>query len=205
MTFETGHIPTKKGQGAGLLWLIEHVNYDGPDCLIWPFSRNEKGYGQVGVDGKVRKAHRVMCTLVNGEPPDASSNAAHSCHNGHLGCVHPKHLDWQTPSQNTQASAPARVGVRMPRRMTIEKVAEIRASKKTQAELAAEYGIATSTVGQILRGESWVKVRSKLTAAQIRMIREAPESECLKVGKSIGINSIKVRKIRAGITFQGVQ
>jgi hypothetical protein len=200
-----GRPSPNRGKGPGLAWLKAHVNYEGEGCLIYPFSRNEKGYGQVGIDGKILKAHRVMCTLVNGEPPEPGYNAAHSCHQGHEGCVHPKHLDWKTPSENTQESAIFRRGTSMPRRLTIDQVEAIRASDKTHAELAAEYGMAVNTIGKIIRREIWVSPRSKLTLEDIRAIKARPEHEALALGKSLGLFRYKVLKIRAGEMFTGVK
>jgi hypothetical protein len=88
------------GKGANLQWLKDHVSYRGDECLVWPFCRDRHGYGQVGINGKLHRAHRVMCELVNGPAPEPTMHAAHSCGNGHLGCINPLHLDWKTPSGN---------------------------------------------------------------------------------------------------------
>lgn len=85
-----------------LEWLMERVDYDAPDCLIWPFARDHQGRGLLSVGNKkIRRAHRVMCEIVNGPPPSEKHQAAHECGNGHLGCIHPKHLIWKTQSGNT--------------------------------------------------------------------------------------------------------
>lgn len=93
--------PNKPG-AAGVTgqWLDSQVAYDGPDCLKWPFGCDSHGYGQVAYAGKVRRAHRVMCELVNGPPPTPDHEAAHSCGRGANGCVNPKHLSWKTRSEN---------------------------------------------------------------------------------------------------------
>lgn len=57
-----------KGKGPGLLWLKDHIDYADDDCLIWPFSPNMMGYGQVSLNGKILRAHRVMCEWVHGPP-----------------------------------------------------------------------------------------------------------------------------------------
>lgn len=90
-----------KGNGKAYRWLKDHVNHDGDGCLIWPFFRDPHyGRGRLGVEGEHLWAHRVMCELVHGPAPADKPLAAHSCGNGHLGCVHPKHLDWKDNSQN---------------------------------------------------------------------------------------------------------
>lgn len=83
-----------------LQWLHDHLNFDGPECLVWPFGKRWNGYGQVWINEKIGYPHRVMCELVNGPPPTPKHVAAHSCHKGHEGCVHPKHVSWKTPREN---------------------------------------------------------------------------------------------------------
>ena len=64
------------------------VTYVGDDCLIWPFYRDKDGYaGPLLINGKQKRINRLLCELVNGPPPTATSEAAHNCNNGRLGCV----------------------------------------------------------------------------------------------------------------------
>ncbi len=88
------------GKGAQYAWIVAHVDFDGRECLTWPFTLRWNGYGIVGYKGKILSPHRIMCELVNGEPPTPKHVAAHSCNNGHLACIHPKHVSWKTPRQN---------------------------------------------------------------------------------------------------------
>lgn len=85
--------------------------YDGDDCLIWPFTRTGqkkmrgrrgRGYAQIRRAGKMVSVQRIVCEYVNGNGDGMDS--AHSCGNGHLGCVSPKHLRWATRAENIQES-----------------------------------------------------------------------------------------------------
>lgn len=76
------------------------VNYDGDDCLIWPFARNDQGYGHFYLNGKYVYAHRMACESRHGKPPKDRPLAAHSCGNGDLGCCNPKHVRWASYSEN---------------------------------------------------------------------------------------------------------
>lgn len=144
-----------RGKGEKLAWLKERVGFDGPDCLIWPATRNWNGYGTLGVNGKLCYAHRVMCELIHGEPPPKHV-AAHSCHNGHGGCVHPKHLSWKTHSQNVleRQNIP---DMGWPTRQTnvpaehIAKIIELR-GKMNQREIGKMFGISYQHVSIIQRG-----------------------------------------------------
>src|SRR3972149_10759839 len=100
MAYRKGHEPPKKGRGKAYLFLLKQIGLEDGPCLIWPFSTNGTGYGRLGVDGKGYYAHRYMCELVNGPPPTPDHEASHDCGNGHLGCVHPRHLEWKTASEN---------------------------------------------------------------------------------------------------------
>jgi len=73
--------------------------YEGDECLAWPYAK-VNGYGQIRIDGKIHLVTRLVCASVNGEPEDPSHEAAHSCGNGHLGCVTKKHLRWATRAEN---------------------------------------------------------------------------------------------------------
>lgn len=76
--------------------------YDGDDCLPWPYSRNENGYGTLyAPKGETTVASRAVCELVHGPAPSDTHMAAHSCGKGHEGCVNPKHLRWATPLENS--------------------------------------------------------------------------------------------------------
>jgi hypothetical protein len=89
-----------KGNGKAIQWIRDHQDYEHKDwCLMWPFYRL-RGYGSFGYLGKSYYAHRFMCELVHGKPPTPDHQAAHSCGNGHLGCVNPHHLSWKTQSEN---------------------------------------------------------------------------------------------------------
>jgi len=81
-------------------WVMAILPYDGDDCLAWPYATDQDGYGLGEIDGKVRRAHRYICALAHGEPPTPKHEAAHSCGNGHLGCVNPGHLRWATCLEN---------------------------------------------------------------------------------------------------------
>lgn len=141
-----------KGQGEVVKWLREHAGYESHGCLIFPFCRNpQKGYGMVGLEGKQLYAHRYMCELVNGPPPTPRAQARHSCGNGHLGCVHPKHLLWGSNSKNqidryTHGTVVSHSGTRT--KLTTEQVAEIRALKglMTQIEIAKKIGVKIGVV-----------------------------------------------------------
>lgn len=76
------------------------LSYDGDDCLIWPYSRDGHGYGQLFRGGKNFTVSRLVCIEINGPPPGPDYDAAHTCDNGHLGCVAKRHMVWKTHAEN---------------------------------------------------------------------------------------------------------
>lgn len=88
--------------GSGLAWLKVHVDFEGDDCLLYPFRTTASPRGAVTYNFKSMPAHRAMCFLAHRSPPEGKDMALHSCGNGHLGCVNPKHLYWGDQSDNNR-------------------------------------------------------------------------------------------------------
>lgn len=142
---------TARGQGRGIKWLRAHVDYAGDDCLVWPYFRDPReGYGTMGHEGKVWKAHRLMCVLAHGEPPTPKHQAAHSCGNGRGGCVNPRHLRWTTPRGNAQDRSKHGTAKGPPTgcvsKLTPEAIADIQSRRLTMWEFADLYGLSSSGV-----------------------------------------------------------
>lgn len=137
------------------------LNYEGDDCLIWPYARTLHGYGIMYRGGKAVIASRAICEEVNGPPPTSEHQAAHSCGNGHLGCVTKRHVSWKTPKENQadrliHGTAPR--GERNSQAKLKEAdVREIRSlrGKKTQRVIAKQFGISRQMVSDIQRGRKW--------------------------------------------------
>jgi hypothetical protein len=144
-----------------LPWIEAHVEHRGDDCLILPFKRKSNGYGQVKFNGKNISAHRHMCKLAHGAPPTETHEAAHSCGNGHLGCVNPRHLRWATSAENKAdmvAHGTRRQGEAIPwAKMTEGSVRAIRELRHTcsEATVSRLFGITPAHVNKIVRHAIW--------------------------------------------------
>ena len=139
-------------------WIEENVSHDGDDCLDWPFSRSVTGYGHLAVDRKGYLASRYMCILAHGNPPTSDHVAAHSCGNGHLGCVNPKHIRWATQKENCadiKIHGRKAGGAAGKTKLTDEAVAEIRSSSSSQRELAAKFGVSQPIISRVKSGHLW--------------------------------------------------
>lgn len=137
------------------------VPFTGEACLIWPFTRDQHGYAQIRDDGKMKKVHRLVCIEVRGEPPTPKHEAAHSCGNGHLGCVNPNHLSWKTRSENQLDRAIHGTSNRGTRsrtnRLSEDDVRYIREQKGilSQKKLGDRFGVSGNAIHEIHTGKSW--------------------------------------------------
>ena len=137
------------------------LNYDGDDCLIWPFSRNQRGQAQLRVAGKCRQAARVLCEQTHGPAPSVKHDAAHSCGRGDDGCVTKSHLRWATRKENEadkllHGTRP--MGEKVAKsKLTEQDVREIRALEGTMTlkGIAKLYGVGFQQVSNIIRRKNW--------------------------------------------------
>lgn len=131
------------------------------ECLLWPYTKQWKGYGQVRYDGRLRGAHQVVCEIVHGARPSSRHQAAHSC--GERACVNPAHLRWATGKDN-QADRVVHDthlrGERHPKaKLTAEHVARIRnCNQERQSCLAAELKVSQSLISLIRHQKRWQHV-----------------------------------------------
>jgi len=149
-------------RGKALEFFIDVVlPYTEDDCLIWPFSRTSEGYARVWHEGRLVSVHRLACERIHGPPPTDKHEAAHSCGNGHLGCVNPRHLSWKTRKEN-EADKILHGTIACGKRhgsskLTADDVREIQNLIGTmkQFDLAKIFGISQSTISDIKRGKLW--------------------------------------------------
>lgn len=136
---------------------------DGDGCRFWPYAKNNMGYGQVNIgDGKRVLAHRISCERRNGSPPTISHQAAHSCGNGHIGCVAPWHLSWKTAAENNldqDTHGTRSWGEKHASILTRGDVIEIRRSHGvSQSELADRFGVSQSMISRIKTRKAWNRI-----------------------------------------------
>lgn len=84
------------------------INFDGPvmpgmdsPCHMWTASTGSDGYGQILVDGSLRRAHRIAYELATGVDPLGRLEVGQRC--GNRLCCNPGHLRLVTHKQNAQS------------------------------------------------------------------------------------------------------
>ncbi len=158
-------------------WLRGRATIGAPDdCWEWQRGRTVAGYGTARFGGKQTVASRAVWALLYG-PIREGAYICHHCDNPP--CVNPAHLFLGTPSDNVQdmirkgrmncvktdaSRASARSLMRAMRarqrrplnaRLTDEQVAAILADSRSQDAIAADYGVAQTTISLIKRRLTW--------------------------------------------------
>jgi hypothetical protein len=208
--------PATKGKGNGYAWLVAHKDYPHKEwCLVWPFYRNHHGQGMLGYNGQRYWAHRLMCTIVHGDPPEPNLLACHDCGNGHEGCVNPHHIQWKTFQDNaldrSAHRAQKQILINQPygtaRRMTPAQVRIIQEARgvRTQQELAAHFNCSLRAISSIWNDRTY-QAYSKVaywTPEQDKQLRDGIEAKLsfTAIGKIIGKSaaSCGTRAYRLGL------
>jgi hypothetical protein len=136
-------------------------------CWLWEGAQT-RGYGYFRHKNRLIRATHLSLYL-NGDGLSEGRVAMHTCDTPN--CVNPLHLRWATQAENmadmrakNRASAGAhhseamrrafKAGTYRPaRRLSDVQVSAIRADKRLHREIAADYGIASSYVCQIKKGD----------------------------------------------------
>lgn len=134
-------------------------------CWEWCGELSSNGYGRVWLAGKRVAAHRAYYEQEIGPIP-AGLQMDHLCRNKR--CVNPAHLE---PVTNRENQRRARAFNR--NRLTERKVASIRSSDATDAELARRYGVSANTIRDARRGITWSEDSRHTYAERRRMARQA--------------------------------
>lgn len=106
----------------------------GDECLFWPYAKSGRG-------NPVNHDREILPDLCQGKRPKGGFvRIEHTCLGGRL-CINPKHFHWARFRPRTT--------------LTEADVSSIRASDKTQVELAKEFGISQSNISAVLTGKTW--------------------------------------------------
>ena len=126
-------------------------------CWLWTGSILRNGYGQVCFNNKMYMSHRISWLLAGNTFPDGHV-IRHKCRSRH--CVNPEHLETGTHAENMADKVRDGTDNRGEKccnaKLTATQVLEIRErATESQRNLAKEYGIARSTIFDIVKKHTW--------------------------------------------------
>lgn len=155
----------RKAKRGECLDFIKTICQDPPSdqCVIWPFSKIATGHGNMYFDGKTRSAHRVALILFTGIDPKDMDAAHGPCHNPSCVNPHPDHgIRWATRSENTMdrvRDGTHQMGSRNHQaKLSTDDVIAIRASEGTHKNIAKQFNISSSQVGNIKNRIKWAHI-----------------------------------------------
>lgn len=150
--------PTRIPPGGTLKFINSLFEINENNCVIWPFAKSKNGYGQFRLEGKTATVSRYVCEIKHGER-SRDIHAAHSCGQGHLGCVNPNHIFWKTAKENSDDKnlhGTILLGEKcFGAKLSKLDVLEIRVSGLPNKELCKIYGVSRSQINNIKSLKSW--------------------------------------------------
>lgn len=134
-------------------------------CWEWQGAKNNKGYGQVGYQGKIILAHRASWKVTHGSFPDGML-VRHQCDNPP--CINPGHLEVGTYKDNMQDAIKRNrfvVGENHQRCVVSDEAVRIirseyrvfttpglRGRQSNKKELAQRFGVSEGHIKEIIAG-----------------------------------------------------
>ena len=137
------HTRVKPPRQIDPIYEVRDCGYTTP-CWVCLYKDHNAGYRKITVNGVQDYAHRHFFREHKGEIPPGKQ-IDHLCRN--RGCINPDHLEAVSPAENTRRGRGTK--------LTLSDAQEIRSLDGTYHEIAARFGIAPCSVGQIKRGVSW--------------------------------------------------
>lgn len=125
----------------------KRINIDSNGCWNWKGALQSKGYGSIGVEGKIYLVHRLMYQEYYDVDLKPSELVLHTCNNRK--CCNPGHLYKGTLSDNMQDAVRAGTHVSGTRKLSKEQIAEIREARRQgipRYVLARKYGVGKHTI-----------------------------------------------------------
>lgn len=195
------------------------ANRGGDGCWTWTAYTDKDGYGSIGEGGSKGRnlqSHRASWLIHFGEPP-SELMVLHSCDNPP--CVRPDHLFLGTAKINYEDMVAKGRRV-IHKKLTSIAVIEVASlyGKMSYTEIANKFGVARTTVSNIMRGKSRIDVtitapavddpaamfrrRTKLNEEAVRYIRNEVASGrdqaelCRELGMSPASISRIVNRVR---------
>jgi hypothetical protein len=166
-----------------------------PGCWPWTAGMDSHGYGKISWQGKSTRAHRASYELYV-QPIPPGMHVLHSCDNP--SCVNPAHLRAGTHAENMadKTSKGRAIGAAQGQEchnaiLTTVQVKAIFNDPRPNKTIAAEYSVASTTIGDIKNGRTW----AHLFKGEKRS-NKCSSSERLRFIERIALLESEVRRLR---------
>lgn len=138
----------------------KYINKGGEnECWEWLRSCNTRGYGNISINNKMYKSHRVVYELIFGKIP-VGMHVLHHCDNRK--CCNPNHLFLGNNEDNIRdkiKKGRQSRGERSNNKLKEEQVLEIRKlyslGNYSQKEIARKFGVGHTIIGSIVTRKKW--------------------------------------------------
>jgi HNH endonuclease len=137
--------------------LLKRRQIDSNGCWRYTGASTSNGYGWMTYRGRNEYAHRLAAIIFLDYDPRTRLWVCHTCDTPI--CFNPNHLFIGTPRENMEDAATK--GRMTGKKLNPPQVARIKyllGNGATQRSLAVEYGVSTTAIGQIARGQTWQDV-----------------------------------------------
>lgn len=140
-------------------WLETQYTVNENGCWVWKGRKNINGYVDVWWEGKYYKVHRLYWLLKGKTIPEGLQMCHGPCHN--RACFNPDHLTPGTSAENNadkvRDGTDAKGDKHGRAKLTNEQVLAIRANpeNKSYGELSKVFGVAPSTISEIVNRKIW--------------------------------------------------
>lgn len=145
--------------------IMNSISISPSGCWNWQGAKNTDGYGQLRVNGRHQRVHRLSYTLFVGRIP-GDLLIRHKCDNP--ACVNPQHLETGTTQDNVndrclrgRSNVPRGVNVKNSK-LTPELVREILTSSLPARQMAEKVGVVRQTIDRVRNGEAWVDIYNEV-------------------------------------------
>lgn len=138
--------------GKGLDYIINSLEQNTDDCIIWPFSLvGDRAVVYIG-KGFVKASHVVLER--SGQPrPRPDFQALHNPECNNPACINKKHLRWGTALENQLDRFKS--GTMTSAKLTEDDVRSIRTSTVTAREAAKLFGVSIGTIHDVRQRVTW--------------------------------------------------
>jgi hypothetical protein len=143
------------------------VNFKGnKGCWEWTASLDGKGYGQISINGKTKRAHHIAWELTVGKIPKGKF-ICHHCDNKK--CVNPNHLFLGTPLSNIQDMDKKGRRINSPlcgekhgrsklKNLDVQEIKNLMKIGIKQRKIAEMFNIGVGTINHIAKGRQWKSI-----------------------------------------------